>query len=70
MATLQEVESEIKAIAAKINELKAAGGTDPAVIKQHVVSASKGLVSIHTFSSFGDVSFSTAQNSQGIACLN
>ncbi|CAM9482206.1 unnamed protein product [Scytosiphon promiscuus] len=36
MATLQEVESEIKTIGAKIAELKAAGGTDPAVIKQHV----------------------------------
>ncbi|CAN0244579.1 unnamed protein product [Pylaiella littoralis] len=36
MATLQEVESEIKAIAAKIIELKAAGGTDPAAIKQQV----------------------------------
>ncbi|CAM9889371.1 unnamed protein product [Ectocarpus sp. 6 AP-2014] len=36
MATLQEVEAEIKEIAAKITELKAAGGADPALIKQHV----------------------------------
>lgn len=38
MATLQEVECEIKEIAAKITTLKAAGGADPALIKQHVVS--------------------------------
>ncbi|CAM9284453.1 unnamed protein product, partial [Ectocarpus fasciculatus] len=36
MATLQEVECEIKEIAAKITALKAAGGADPALVKQHV----------------------------------
>ncbi|CAM9268383.1 unnamed protein product, partial [Hapterophycus canaliculatus] len=36
MASLEEVESEIKTIGAKIAELKASGGADPAVIKQHV----------------------------------
>lgn len=41
MTTLQEVESEIKTIGAKIAELKASGGADPAVIKQHVVSSKR-----------------------------
>lgn len=43
MATLQEVEVEIKAIAATINELKVSGAAkaDPQSLKKHVVGGTE-----------------------------
>lgn len=43
MATLQEVDVEIKAIAATINELKASGAakSDPQSLKKHVVGGAE-----------------------------
>lgn len=42
MATLQEVDSNIKEIAAKIKTLKASGTAEPATVKQLVVGERRG----------------------------
>lgn len=42
MATLEEVDSSIKEIAANIKTLKASGTAEPATVKQLVVSQRKG----------------------------